>query len=137
MHPSRPDAPEHPADEPQRRDFAAKRHLDAPFGGIHEPKTADFIDNSTAHEPQRRSDTGEHPADEPQRRSDAGKHPADEPERRPADGEHSADGHNASADEFDAGQHLLDTAAHRRAVRAELAACCGALRHLAHCCVAF
>ena len=157
-HPSRSDAGEHHADEPQRRDFAAKRHLDAPFGGIHEPKTADFIDNSTADDPQRRpdtgehsadehnapadehpsrSDTGEHPADEPQRRSDAGKHPADEPERRPADGEHSADGHNASADEFDAGQRLLDTAAHRRAVRAELAACCGALRHLAHCCVAF
>ena len=103
------DEPEHPADEPQRRDFAAKRHLDPPLGGIHEPKRADFIDNSTADEPQRRPDAGEHSADE----------------------------HNASADEFDAGQRLLDTAAHRRAVRAELAACCGALRHLAHCCVAF
>ena len=87
-----------------------------PLGSAHEPKTADFIDKSTADEPQRRSDAGEH-------QSDAPEHPADE--------------HNAPADEFDAGQRLLDTAAHRRAVRAELAACCGALRHLAHCCVAF
>ena len=80
-----------------------------PHDGAHEPKTADFIDNSVA--------------DEPQRRPDAGKHHSDEPEY--------------PADAFDAGQRLLDTAAHRRAVRAELAECCGALRHLAHCCVAF
>ena len=99
---------EHSADEPQRRDFAAKRHLDASLGGAREPKTADFIDNSVAHEHSHRSADGKRP--------DASKH-------------HS--------DEFDAGQRLLDTAAHRRAVRAELAACCGALRHLAHCCVAF
>ena len=144
QHPSSPDAPEHPADEPQRRDFAAKRHLDAPAGSTHEPKTADFIDKSVADQPQRRPDTSEHPADEPEHRTDAGKHPADEPPHRPDAGEHpidglehSADQHPASADEFDAGQRLLDTAAHRRAVRAELAACCGALRHLAHCCVAF
>ena len=144
QHPSRFDAPEHPADEPQRRDFAAKRHLDAPFGSTHEPKTADFIDKSVVDEPQRRSDADEHsadghnaPADQPQRRPDTGEHPADEHPHRTATGEHSADGHNAPADEFDAGQRLLDTAAHRRAVRAELAECCGALRHLAHCCVAF
>ena len=143
--------PERHSDEYPNRDFAAKRHPDTPLGSVHEPKTADFIDNSTADDPQRRPDTGEHPADEPQRRSDApehptdkpehrtdaGKHPADEPERRPDTGELPADEHNAPADEFDAGQRLLDTAAHRRAVRAELAACCGALRHLAHCCVAF
>ena len=118
------------ADEPQRRDFAAKRHLDAPFCGIHEPKTADFIDYSTADEPQRRPDAGEHSADEHNA-------PADQHPRHPDASELPADEHNAPADEFDAGQRLLDTAAHRRAVRAELAACCGALRHLAHCCVAF
>ena len=80
-----------------------------PLGSTHEPKTDDFIDNSVAHEPQHRPTAGKHPANEPE-------HPTDE---------------------FDAGQRLLDTAAHRRAVRAELAECCGALRHLAHCCVAF
>ena len=122
-HPHRSFAPEHHSDEPQRRDFAAKRHLDALLGSPHEPKTADLIDKSVA---------DEHPS-----RSDAGKHPADEPEHRPTDGKHPADEHNAPAYEFDAGQRLLDTAVHRRAVRAELAACCGALRHLAHCCVAF
>lgn len=128
----------HPAEEPEHRDFAQKRHPDAPVGSTHEPKTADFIDNSTADEPQRRSDAGKHhadqhnsPADEHPSRSTDGKHHSDEHPHRPADQ------HNAPADEFDAGQRLLDTAAHRRAVRAELAACCGALRHLAHCCVAF
>ena len=157
-HPSRSDAGEHHADEHPHRDFAAKRHLDAPFDGIHEPKTADFIDKSVVDEPQRRPDAGEHsadehnaPADEHPSRSDTGKHHSDKPEHRsdeppsrPDAGKHHsdehphpADRHNAPADEFDAGQRLLDTAAHRRVVRAELAECCGALRHLAHCCVAF
>ena len=126
----RPDEPEHPIDGHPHRDFAEKRCLDVPHDGAQAPKTADFIDNSVAHEPPHRSADGEHPADEHPSRSTDGKH-------RPNAGEHPADRHNAPADEFDAGQRLLDTAAHRRAVRAELAECCGALRHLGHCCVAF
>ena len=122
-HPSRSDAGEHHSDEPQRRDFAEKRCPDVPHDRVHKPKTADFIDNSVAHEPQRHAADGEHSAD--QHNS-----PADEHPHRPNEPEHPTD-------EFDAGQRLLDTDAHRRAVRTELAACCDALCHLAHCCVAF
>ena len=122
-HPSRSDEPEHPIDGHPHRDFAEKRCPDVPHDGVHKPKTADFIDNSVAHEPQRHAADGEHSAD--QHNS-----PADEHPHRPNEPEHPTD-------EFDAGQRLLDTDEHRRAVRAELAACCGALRHLAHCCVAF
>ena len=72
-----------------------------------------------------------------ERSANAIRPPADEPE-------HGTDGrkrHDPAPEhpayDPDAGQRLLDTAAHRRAVRAEREACCGALRHLAHCCVAF
>ena len=51
--------------------------------------------------------------------------------------EHTADDYPDPAYDPDAGQRVLRSAAHRRAVRAEREACCGALRHLAHCCVAF
>ena len=51
--------------------------------------------------------------------------------------EHTADESEHPAYDPDAGQRVLRSAAHRRAVRAEREACCGALRHLAHCCVAF
>ena len=157
-HPSRSAEPEHPIDGHSNRDFAAKHHLDASLGSAHEPKTADFIDKSVDNEHPSRFDAGEYSADGHSHRSADGKHHSDEPQRRSDTGkhrsdapEHPADQHNAPTDEhpsrpaagehpadaFDAGQRLLDTAAHRRAVRAELAACCGALRHLAHCCVAF
>ena len=84
--------------------------------GTDERKNADFIDADPVrgHKTERNAD--EHANDERKRHDSAAEHPAYD---------------------LDAGQRLLDTAAHRRAVRAEREACCGALRHLAHCCVAF
>ena len=79
-------------------------------------KNADFIDADPVHGHKTERNAAEHPDDERKRHDPAAEHPAYDP---------------------DAGQRLLDTAAHRRAVRAEREACCGALRHLAHCCVAF
>ena len=76
--------------------------------------------------------------------ADAGEHADRGCKRHDSAPEHPADGHKTDRDEpehpaydLDAGQRVLRSAAHRRAVRAEREACCGALRHLAHCCVAF
>ena len=138
------DEPEHGTDGHKIADFidvdpvrghkternAAEHPADTVEHGAQRAKIADFIDADPAcgHQTERNAverstnavsplaDAGEHAADERKRHDPAPEHPAYDP---------------------DAGQRLLDTAAHRRAVRAEREACCGALRHLAHCCVAF
>ena len=86
-------------------------------------KNADFIDADPAYDPEhldrgckRHDSAPEHPANAVSTPADECPDPAYDP---------------------DAGQRVLRSAAHRRAVRAEREACCGALRHLAHCCVAF
>ena len=115
--------PEHPANAAERSANAVSTPADEPEHDAQCAKIADFIDADPAcgHQTERNAvsplaDAGEHTADERKRHDPAPEHPAYDP---------------------DAGQRLLDTAAHRRAVRAEREACCGALRHLAHCCVAF
>ena len=159
------DEPEHGTDGRKRHDPAAEHAANAAEYGAQCAKNADFIDVDPArgHKIDRNApehptnavspltDAGEHPADERKRHDSAPEHPDDghktdrnEPEHRADAGEHAANGHkidrNASehpAYDPDAGQRVLRSAAHRRAVRAEREACCGALRHLAHCCVAF
>ena len=98
--------------------------------GTDERKNADFIDADPVrgHKTERNAD--EHANDERKRHDPAPEHPANAVST-------PADECPDPAYDPDAGQRLLDTAAHRRAVRAEREACCGALRHLAHCCVAF
>ena len=131
------DAAEHGSDERKNADFieadpvcghkTERNEPEHPADG-HEhdaqrAKNTDFIDADPARGHQTERNASEHtanavstPADGRKRHDPAPEHPAYAP---------------------DAGQRLLDTAAHRRAVRAEREACCGALRHLAHCCVAF
>ena len=100
-------------------------------------KNADFIDANPARGHKTERNEPEHTADAPEHLDRGCK-------RHDSAPEHPANAVSTPADECpdpaydpDAGQRLLDTAAHRRAVRAEREACCGALRHLAHCCVAF
>ena len=103
------DAVSTPADEPEHDAQCAKN--------------ADFIDADSARGHKTERNAAEHPAN-------AVSTPADERKRHDPAPEHPAY-------DPDAGQRVLRSAAHRRAVRAEREACCGALRHLAHCCVAF
>ena len=131
------DEPEHGTDERKRHDSAPERSANAispladePEHGTDERKIADFIDVDPVRGHKIDRNAPEH-ADRGCKRHD----PAPE---------HPADGHKTDRDEcpdpaydLDAGQRVLRSAAHRRAVRAEREACCGALRHLAHCCVAF
>ena len=102
--------------EPERSANAVSTPADGPEHSAQRAKNADFIDVDPVRGHQTERNAAEHTADERKRHDPAPEHPAYDP---------------------DAGQRLLDTAAHRRAVRAEREACCGALRHLAHCCVAF
>ena len=150
--------PEHPEHEHHRSANAAERSANAispaanaPEHGAQCAKNADFIDADPARGHQTDRNAPEHDADGRKRHDPAPEHPANAAERFAnavsplADaGEHADCGRKTDRDECpdpaydpDAGQRLLDTAAHRRAVRAEREACCGALRHLAHCCVAF
>ena len=116
-------APKHGTDGRKQHDSAPERSANAirppedePEHDARRSKNADFIDADPVRGHKTERNASEHPADERKRHDPAPEHPAYDP---------------------DAGQRLLDTAAHRRAVRAEREACCGALRHLAHCCVAF
>ena len=116
-------APEHPANAAERFANAVSTPVDEPEHGARRAKIADFIDADPArgHKTERNAvsplaDAGEH--------ADCG---------RKTDRDECPD----PAYDLDAGQRVLRSAAHRRAVRAEREACCGALRHLAHCCVAF
>ena len=110
------DEPEHAANAPERSANAVSTPVDGHEHDARRAKNADFIDVDLARGHKIDRSKSEHADDERKRHDPAPEHPADDP---------------------DAGQRLLDTAAHRRAVRAEREACCGALRHLAHCCVAF
>ena len=115
-HKTEHNAAEHPAYDPERSANAVSTPADGHEHDAQRAKNADFIDADPARGHKTERNASEHPADERKRHDPAPEHPAYDP---------------------DAGQRLLDTAAHRRAVRAEREACCGALRHLAHCCVAF
>ena len=124
------DTPEHGARRAKNADFidadpvrghkternAAEHPADGHEHDAQRTKNADFIDADSARGHQTERNAPEHPADERKRHDPAAEYPAYDP---------------------DAGQRVLRSAAHRRAVRAEREACCGALRHLAHCCVAF
>ena len=129
---------------PERSANAIRPPVDEPEHGARRAKIADFIDA----DPVRRHKI-DHNAVERSRNAvsplaDAGEHADCGRKRHDLAPEHPADGHQTDRDELehpaydlDAGQRVLRSAAHRRAVRAEREACCGALRHLAHCCVAF
>ena len=159
------DEPEHGTDGRKRHNPAPEHTADGHEHGTQRAKNADFIDADPVRGHQTERNASEHVADERKRHDPAPEHPADghehdaqraknadfidvdpargHPTKRNAD-EHGTDGrkrHDPAPEhpayDPDAGQRLLDTAAHRRAVRAEREACCGALRHLAHCCVAF
>ena len=115
--------PEHPADERKQHDPAPEHPADGHEHDAQRAKNADFIDADPAYDPEhldrgckRHDSAPEHPANAVSTPADECPDPAYDP---------------------DAGQRVLRSAAHRRAVRAEREACCGALRHLAHCCVAF
>ena len=124
------DTPEHGARRAKNADFidadpvrghkternAAEHPADGHEHDAQRTKNADFIDADSARGHQTERNAPEHPADERKRHDPAAEYPAYD---------------------LDAGQRVLRSAAHRRAVRAEREACCGALRHLAHCCVAF
>ena len=115
--------PEHAANAPEHTANAIRPPADEPEHGTDGRKNADFIDADPVRGHQTERNAAEHAADERKRHDPAPEHPADEcPD---------------PAYDPDAGQRVLRSAAHRRAVRAEREACCGALRHLAHCCVAF
>ena len=150
-HKTERNAPEHPDRGRKRHDPAAERSANAvstPADG-HEhdarrAKNADFIDADPArgHKIERNAvsplaDAGEHADDGHKRHNSAPEHPADGHKIDRNAPEHRADECPDPAYDPDAGQRVLRSAAHRRAVRAEREACCGALRHLAHCCVAF
>ena len=136
--------PEHPDRERTTSANAVSTPADEPEHGIDASKNADFIDVDPArgykterNAPEHPSNAASTPADEPEHGIDASKN-ADFIDVDPARGyktERNAPEHPSY--DPDAGQRVLRSAAHRRAVRAEREACCGALRHLAHCCVAF
>ena len=109
-------APEHPANAPERSTNAIRPPEDGHEHNAQRAKNADFIDADPVRRHKTECNASEHTADERKRHDPVPEHPAYD---------------------LDAGQRVLRSAAHRRAVRAEREACCGALRHLAHCCVAF
>ena len=159
------DGHEHGIDGCKRHDPAPEHPADTVEHGTDGRKNADFIDADPTRGHKTERNAAEHaanavstPADghehDAQRAKNADfidadpvrghkidrnapEHTADERKRHDSADEHTADECPDPAYDPDAGQRLLDTAAHRRAVRAEREACCGALRHLAHCCVAF
>ena len=117
------DEHEHGIDGHKRHDPAPEHPADTVEHGTDGRKNADFIDADPTRGHKTERDEPEHADRGCKRHDPAPEHPADEcPD---------------PAYDLDAGQRVLRSAAHRRAVRAEREACCGALRHLAHCCVAF
>ena len=137
-------APEHPAN-------AIRPAANEPEHGAQCAKNADFIDADPVRGHKIERNAVEHPTNAVSPLADAGEHADCGRKRHDPAPEHPADGHQTERNEpehradecpdpaydLDAGQRVLRSAAHRRAVRAEREACCGALRHLAHCCVAF
>ena len=142
---------EHTADDPERSANAIRPAANEPEHGAQCAKIADFIDFNPAcgHQTERNAverstnavsplaDDGEHADDGRKRHDPAPEHPVDGHKIDRNAPEHAAYECPDPAYDPDAGQRVLRSAAHRRAVRAEREACCGALRHLAHCCVAF
>ena len=142
---------EHPANAAERSANTVSTPADAAEHGAQCAKNADFIDvdpirghKIDRNEPERSAnavsplaDAGEHTDRGCKRHDLAPEHPADGHKTDRNAPEHRADECPDPAYDPDAGQRVLRSAAHRRAVRAEREACCGALRHLAHCCVAF
>ena len=122
-HQTERNAAEHADDERKQHDPADEHPADGHEHGTRRAKNADFIDADPVRGHQTERNASEHAAN-------AAEHSADERKRHDPAPEHTAY-------DPDAGQRVLRSAAHRRAVRAEREACCGALRHLAHCCVAF
>ena len=122
-HKTERNAAEHAANAPERSANAVSTPADAAAHDARRAKNADFIDADPTRGHPTECNTSEHAAN-------ASEHTADERKRHDPAPEHPAY-------DPDAGQRVLRSAAHRRAVRAEREACCGALRHLAHCCVAF
>ena len=159
------DAGEHGTDGRKQHDSAPERSANAirppadePEHGAQRSKNADFIDvdpvrghKINRNESEHLADAGEHAvrghkidrnaiersANAVSPLADAGEHADCGHKRHDLAPEHRADECPDPAYDPDAGQRVLRSAAHRRAVRAEREACCGALRHLAHCCVAF
>ena len=152
------DAGEHGTDGRKQHDSAPERSANAIRPPADEPehdarraKNADFIDVDPVrgHKIERNAversanavsplaDAGEHADCGCKRHDPAPEHPVDGHQTDRDEPEHPADTPEHDAYDLDAGQRVLRSAAHRRAVRAEREACCGALRHLAHCCVAF
>lgn len=136
--------PEHPANAAERSANAVSTPADGPEHDAQCAKIADFIDADPACGHQTERNAVERSTNAVSPLADAGEHADRGRKRHDSAPEHPANAVSTPADECpdpaydpDAGQRLLDTAAHRRAVRAEREACCGALRHLAHCCVAF
>ena len=115
---------------PERSANTVSTPADAAEHGAQCAKNADFIDADPVRRHRIERNESEHTADECKRHDSAPEHPADGHKTECNAPEHPAY-------DPDAGQRVLRSAAHRRAVRAEREACCGALRHLAHCCVAF
>ena len=135
---------EHPANAAERSANTISPLADEPEHGAQRSKNADFIDVDPAHGHKIEHNESEHLADAEKRGTDGRKRHDSAPERSADAGEHADCGRKRhdlapehTAYDLDAGQRVLRSAAHRRAVRAEREACCGALRHLAHCCVAF
>ena len=123
-------APEHPANTAERSANAVSTPADEPEHDAQCAKNADFIDVDPARGHQTEHNAPEYPTNAVSPFDDAGEHADDGRKTDRDEPEHDAY-------DPDAGQRVLRSAAHRRAVRAEREACCGALRHLAHCCVAF
>ena len=128
----------------ERSANAVSTPADEPEHGAQCAKNADFIDVDPVRGHKTERNAVERSTNAVSPLADAREHPADGRKRHDSAPEHTADGHQTDRDEpehpaydLDAGQRVLRSAAHRRAVRAEREACCGALRHLAHCCVAF
>ena len=131
------DAAEHGTDGHKTEHNAPEHPADTVEHSTDRRKIADFIDANPARGHKTERNEPEHTADAPEHLDRGCK-------RHDSAPEHPANAVSTPADECpdpaydpDAGQRVLRSAAHRRAVRAEREACCGALRHLAHCCVAF
>ena len=128
---------EHPANAAERFANAVSTPVDEPEHGARRAKIADFIDVDPACGHQTERNAVERSTNAVSPLADAGEHADRGRKRHDPAPEHPADECPDPAYDLDAGQRVLRSAAHRRAVRAEREACCGALRHLAHCCVAF
>ena len=122
--------PEHPANAAERSANAVSTPADEHEHDAQRAKNADFIDAEPVRGHRIERNASEHLDRGCKRHDSAPEHPANAVST-------PADECPDPAYDLDAGQRVLRSAAHRRAVRTEREACCGALRHLAHCCVAF